>query len=135
MSSFCDCSIPPENIGDMQFLCVHEMPGVLVLQGRIVSNGQKNTTELISDIGSIAKERSDIMIQGLQLRALNICSVHLEELGDEPDCVTSAPGPGGGLNIGQKAGIVIGIIAFAIIMVVSVGYMIYRKRRWVFYIQ
>jgi hypothetical protein len=132
LSSFCDCCIPPENIGDMQFLCVHEMPGVLVLQGRIVSNGQKNTTELISDIDSIAKERSDIMIQGLQLRALNICSVHLEELGDEPDCVTSGPGPRGGLNMGQKAGIVIGIIvsaAFAIIMVVSVGYTIYRKRR------
>ena len=112
----------------MLFYCVHEMPEVLILQGRIVSSSQRNSSELISYIESIAKEGSVITIQGVQLKALDICSVYLEELGDEPDCIKSEPR---GLNTGLIAGIIVtGATVFATIAFVS--YVIYRKRRWVY---
>ena len=118
MSHLCDCNsyIPPENIGDMRFLCDNEMPGVVILQGRIVSNGHRNTSELISDVEKIAIAKSDVIVQGVQLRALDNCSVYLEEIGDEPDCVKGTSRPQH-LSNGQSAGIGIGAIAAAAIVI------------------
>ena len=87
MSFLCDCNIPPENIGHMRFLCDSEMPGVVILQGRIVSNGKQNASDLIGDVEKISQMKSDVLIQNVQLRALDNCSVHLTMLGEEPNCV------------------------------------------------
>ena len=102
--------MPSENIGDMQFWCDNDVRGIVILQGRIVSNGQRNTSEIISDVEKIAQRKSDILIKGVQLTTLNLdkCSVHIKHLGDGPDCVNSAPRH---LTKWQSTGIAVSILS------------------------
>ena len=53
----------------------------VVFQGRLISTDDMNSTDIISHLERWAQSEPTVAAKGVQLTVSNLCSVHLEELG------------------------------------------------------
>ena len=81
MSYTIACDLTAEYIADGRLFCNPNRPAEVILQGKIVSITEKNSTNLLM-MQEWVRDKPTIVIQGAQLKVDPECSVELENLGD-----------------------------------------------------
>ena len=126
------------NVRDMRLLCNSAMPGVIILQGKIISTSERTKSQLISDIQSMAYDRINMTLFNQNLMALDNCSccVHLTELGVEPaadNCVGRGKNHKQGLSKDGKIGIGVSVpivlLTSLLVSIIVYKYMYILRRR------
>ena len=131
LNELCNCDITTEYIAEGRLVCNPEQPGEVILQGRIISIIEKNSTDLLLALQAWVLDKPTVVVQGVQLEVDAECLVDLRNLGDT-ECIphsdgvvgpnTQFPAVGGGIG-----GLLV-IVVLVVIIVVAVFICVKKKR-------
>ena len=132
LNELCNCDLTAEYIADKRLICNPDQPGEVILQGRIVTITEKNSTDLLMMLQEWVLDKPTIVVQGVQLKVDPECSVELENLGDT-ECRSPTPnttsGVGPSLPLPALGGGIGGVLAIMVLVVIVVGVIIYVKKK------
>jgi len=119
-----------EYIADGRLFCNPNRPAEVILQGKIVSITEKNSTDILMMLQEWALDKPTIVVQGAQLKVDPECSVELENLGDtECRAYSAVSGVGASLPFPAFGGGVGGVLVIVVLVVIVVGILICVKKK------
>jgi len=87
LMGICTCTLSAKYIADTDLICVENSMDQVVFQGRLISTDDMNSTDTILHLEHWAQTEPTVTAKGVQLTVSNLCSVHLEQLG-QSGCTT-----------------------------------------------
>ena len=146
LRSICSCNNPTSRIDDVQLLCIGDLPGVTIFQGRLFTTDKRNSSQLTDDVRRVASEKSNISLLGRDFTALDNCTccniITESDLGSDTAAKTCINEPynaksGDEQSLTTAEDVAIGTSIFGLIAIclvaLLVGYVCWKKRRqgWV----
>ena len=126
LSSICSCDMPSSNIVNVHLVCIGELPGAKVFQGGVITTDNRNSTQVVDDIQTVAAEEKSMLLLGKNLTALDNCIccniITKSDLGSESEAKKCASAPKKStykLKTGEGMGIGISIF-FLVIFILAV---------------